>query len=91
MLLLWSADFFQNELGQKILSKTLSECQTVSSRSGLIVLSVLIGVKAVLHKQGKSFLLTALMTVCDITWCDNGTLVNVYVDLLVLTRIAGTS
>ena len=30
MLLLASADFFQNELFQKILSGTLSECQTNS-------------------------------------------------------------
>ena len=47
MLLLLSADFFQNYLSQKILSGTLSECQIVWIQSRMDLLSVLIWVQTV--------------------------------------------
>ena len=47
MLLLTSADFFQNIFFQKILSGTLSECQTVWIQIRTDILSVLIWVQAV--------------------------------------------
>ena len=47
MLLLSSADFFQNQLFQKILSGTLSECQTVWIQIRTDIVSVLIWVQTV--------------------------------------------
>ena len=47
MPLLSSDDFFQNKLSQKIISGTLSECQTVWIQIRTVVLSVLIWVQTV--------------------------------------------
>ena len=47
MLLLSSADFFQNQFFQQILSGTLSECQTVWIQIRTDILSVLIWVQTV--------------------------------------------
>ena len=47
MLLLSSADFFQNQLFQKILSGALIECQTVWIQIRTDILSVLIWVQTV--------------------------------------------
>ena len=47
MLFLSSADLFQNELFQRILSGTLSECQTAWIKSRTDILSVLIWVQTV--------------------------------------------
>ena len=47
MLLLSSGDFFQNQLFQKILSGTLSECQTVWIQIRTDILLVLIWVQTV--------------------------------------------
>ena len=47
MLLLSSADFFQNKLFQKIISGTLSECQRVWIQIRTDILSVLIWIQTV--------------------------------------------